>query len=58
MSEGRQLILHMSVSLDGFVERRDGVADWLGGDGGRIPDHWNLPRRRHPNATGPCLCLP
>jgi riboflavin biosynthesis pyrimidine reductase len=25
----RQLILHMSVSLDGFVARRDGVIDWL-----------------------------
>ena len=26
----RRLILHMSVSLDGFVARRDGVIDWLG----------------------------
>ncbi len=26
----RQLILHMSVSLDGFVARKDGVVDWLG----------------------------
>lgn len=25
----RQLILHMSVSLDGFVARTDGVIDWL-----------------------------
>ena len=25
----RRLILHMSVSLDGFVARRDGVVDWL-----------------------------
>jgi dihydrofolate reductase len=26
----RRLILHMSVSLDGFVASRDGVVDWLG----------------------------
>jgi dihydrofolate reductase len=25
----RRLILHMSVSLDGFVARKDGVIDWL-----------------------------
>ena len=25
----RRLILHMSVSLDGFVARRDGVIDWM-----------------------------
>jgi dihydrofolate reductase len=38
----RPLILHMSVSLDGFVARSDGVIDWLsGGDG---PDHGD---RRH-----------
>ena len=29
----RQLILHMSVSLDGFVARSDGVIDWLGPPG-------------------------
>jgi hypothetical protein len=29
----RRLILHMSVSLDGFVARSDGVIDWLGSDG-------------------------
>ena len=29
MSSERQLILHMSVSLDGFVARTDGVIDWL-----------------------------
>ncbi len=41
MSE-RRLILHMSVSLDGFVANRDGVIDWLTpGDG---VDHGN---RRH-----------
>jgi hypothetical protein len=28
-----RLILHMSLSLDGFVARRDGVIDWL--DAGR-----------------------
>ena len=32
MSE-RQLILHMSVSLDGFVARSDGMIDWLGPSG-------------------------
>lgn len=26
----RRLILHMSVSLDGFVARKDGVIDWVG----------------------------
>jgi riboflavin biosynthesis pyrimidine reductase len=25
----RRLILHMAVSLDGFVARTDGVIDWL-----------------------------
>jgi hypothetical protein len=25
----RRLILYMSMSLDGFVARRDGVIDWL-----------------------------
>ncbi len=25
----RRLILHMAVSLDGFVARSDGVIDWL-----------------------------
>ena len=25
----RRLIIHMSVSLDGFVARNDGVVDWL-----------------------------
>ncbi len=29
---GRRLILLMSVSLDGFVARRDGVIQWLGED--------------------------
>jgi dihydrofolate reductase len=36
---GRRLILHMSVSLDGFVARRDHEIDWLTPDGGRLPDH-------------------
>lgn len=43
----RQLILHMSVSLDGFVARRDGVIDWLsshrtGVDHGDRRSHANL----------------
>ena len=28
----RRLILHMSVSLDGFVARSDKVIDWLGAE--------------------------
>jgi dihydrofolate reductase len=35
---GRRLILHMSVSLDGFVARPDHEIDWLAGDDG-LPDH-------------------
>jgi dihydrofolate reductase len=38
----RELILHMSVSLDGFVANRDGTIDWLTPEGG--PDHGG---RRH-----------
>lgn len=37
-----QLILHMSVSLDGFVAHSDGVIDWHAPDAG--PDHGG---RRH-----------
>ncbi len=39
MSTGRRLILHMSVSLDGFVARRDHEIDWLTTSEGRLPDH-------------------
>jgi dihydrofolate reductase len=35
----RQLILHMSVSLDGFVARRDGVIDWLSSQSAGDVDH-------------------
>jgi dihydrofolate reductase len=40
----RRLILHMSVSLDGFIANKDGVPDWLGtGDQhGRTRHHANL----------------
>ena len=38
----RRLILHMSVSLDGFVANRDGTIDWLTPKGGA--DHGD---RRH-----------
>ena len=38
----RRLILAMSVSLDGFVARPDGVIDWLAGSG--LVDHGD---RRH-----------
>jgi dihydrofolate reductase len=36
---GRRLILHMSVSLDGFVAHRDHEIDWLTPEDGRLPDH-------------------
>jgi dihydrofolate reductase len=35
----RRLILCMSMSLDGFVARSDGVIDWLAEDRGRSADH-------------------
>jgi len=35
----RRLILHMSVSLDGFVARADHEIDWLTPGGDRLPDH-------------------
>jgi len=44
MSPERQLILHMSVSLDGFVARTDGVIDWLSSQGPGGVDHGD---RRH-----------
>jgi dihydrofolate reductase len=40
----RQLILCMSVSLDGFVARADGVIDWLSSASARGVDHGD---RRH-----------
>ena len=40
----RRLILHMSVSLDGFVARTDGVIDWLAPRDGGAVDHGD---RRH-----------
>ena len=36
---GRRLILHMSVSLDGFVARRDHRIDWLTPRESGLPDH-------------------
>jgi dihydrofolate reductase len=36
---GRRLILHMSVSLDGFAAHRDHSLDWLTPKDGRLPDH-------------------
>jgi len=46
MTSGAQrgLILHMSVSLDGFVARPDGVIDWLSDRGAGAVDHG---ARRH-----------
>jgi len=43
MSE-RRLILHMSVSLDGYVAHSDGNIDWLTPRGGGVVDHGD---RRH-----------
>jgi dihydrofolate reductase len=40
----RRLILHMSVSLDGFVARTDGVIDWLSSQSAVGVDHGD---RRH-----------
>lgn len=37
-SDSRRLILHMSVSLDGFVARPDHEINWFG-PGGGLPDH-------------------
>jgi dihydrofolate reductase len=36
---GRRLILHMSVSLDGFAAHRDHSLDWLTPTGDLLPDH-------------------
>jgi len=36
---GRRLILHMSVSLDGFAAHPDHGLDWLTPEDGRLPDH-------------------
>ena len=36
---GRRLILHMSVSLDGFAAKRDHEIDWYTPRRGRLPDH-------------------
>jgi hypothetical protein len=41
---GRQLILCMSVSLDGFVARTDGIIDWLSSPSAGGVDHGD---RRH-----------
>ncbi len=35
----RRLILHMSISLDGFAAHADHRLDWLGPDDSRVPDH-------------------
>lgn len=40
----RQLILHMSVSLDGYVAHSDGNIDWLTPRGEGVVDHGD---RRH-----------
>lgn len=44
MTTERQLILHMSVSLDGFVARADGVIDWHSSRSAGGVDHGD---RRH-----------
>jgi dihydrofolate reductase len=50
--EGRRLLLHMSMSLDGFVARSDGVIDWLGPDRGRTPDHGDQRHRMNLELLG------
>ncbi|HEV2857651.1 MAG TPA: dihydrofolate reductase family protein [Solirubrobacterales bacterium] len=35
----RRLILHMSLSLDGFAAHRNHELDWLTPEEGRLPDH-------------------
>jgi dihydrofolate reductase len=37
--DGRRVILHMSVSLDGFAAHRDHTLDWLTPAEDRLPDH-------------------
>jgi dihydrofolate reductase len=49
---GRRLILHMSMSLDGFVARGDGVIDWLGGAAGSVPDHGDQRHRMNLELLG------
>ena len=46
----RQLILHMSVSLDGFIARSDGVIDWLTPRG--AVDHGNYRHRANLEMLG------
>jgi dihydrofolate reductase len=36
---GRRLILHMSVSLDGFAAHSEHELDWLAPEGEQLPDH-------------------
>jgi dihydrofolate reductase len=38
-TDARRLILHMSMSLDGFAAHSDHRLDWLNPDDGRLPDH-------------------
>jgi dihydrofolate reductase len=47
-ADGRRLIIMMSVSLDGFVARRDGVIQWLGED----EDHGDQRHRMNLEALG------
>jgi dihydrofolate reductase len=51
--EGRRLLLHMSMSLDGFVARSDGVIDWLTPDRERTPDHGDQRHRMNLELLGP-----
>jgi dihydrofolate reductase len=48
----RRLIVHMSVSLDGFVARTDGVIDWLSPDDGHGPDHGDMRHRANLELLG------
>jgi dihydrofolate reductase len=48
----RRLILHMSVSLDGFVARSDGVIDWLSPPDEGMPDHGDTRHRANLELLG------
>jgi dihydrofolate reductase len=50
--EGRRLLLHMSMSLDGFVARSDGVIDWLTPDREQTPDHGDQRHRMNLELLG------
>jgi dihydrofolate reductase len=50
--DGRRLILHMSISLDGFAAHADHRLDWLQPDDGRRPDHGDQRHRMNLELLG------